>query len=301
MRKKISRTLAICLAVLSVASLAGAEQETARMALGAPEIVYDGTYLRILVPISPKVEDTALIDGSSMDPALWADSLGMIEEAQAAASNLLGVHAQGTLRSGGKAVPDANVYMDVQDGVTISKGFIYTLAPDSPREDLTFDLTVNLVEEIEGPMVEQAKESFAIPDPIAAETASFDTDFVLSDVLTIYQDTTLPESELAPDTSRIDGVFVSSSEEALCILLRYDGNAEFDMALLDAETAASQEPQFMLGNSNWGGTGPRWAVHVFDPVDGLPETITISLSQFINGSDRVTLLVDLSEEEISVL
>lgn len=289
--------LVLCL-LLTIAGLAAAESY-GRFTASDPEIVYDGAYLSVSVDFTPTVDDVALVDGYLLLPDLAEDAA--VREASSAAGTLMGIHTQAQLLSGSQALGNVGpVFFEAQNGKTVTKGFIFVLPPDIPKEQLSVQITADLWAQADGPALERMSLNIPLPEPAPAETARVDTDIALEEILPASWEPLLYGDATPPDHSRLAEVFVSGSGEVLCVQLRFEGGAEYAFFIDEAEGAAIHDPWFILNNTHGAGKASRWVSGVFDPLEGLPDNLNVVLYPQMDSQETATLRIDLSAQTVAL-
>lgn len=184
------------------------------MEMAEPEIVFDGTVLRVSVAFTPLSEEIALVDLWLTDPALHEEPEA--QEALATGAELMGVHAVAALYAGDTQITAERVFFEEQDGRATTKGFIFVLRPDTPREDLMVQIDASLMEMMDGPVLEHTQVRVPVPEAMAVETVTIPADIQLEEVLPNYPNVMMAEEDIPPDWSRLTEVRISRSAEAYC-------------------------------------------------------------------------------------
>lgn len=296
MQKHIVWMLVLCLAGLTCTGIAGAEGAEQRMELHDPIIEYDGTILQVMVEVTTPSEEIALVETDLLNPGL--ENEPEVQEALAAGGTLMGVYVDVELFSGDTKLEDLRVFISGHGGRMMSKGFIYVLTPESPREDLSVHVKAMLQETVGGPALEQAEVRSSVPEPVQAETVTIPADISLLDILP--NNMWLIMDEEAPDRSWLGGAFISSSENAFCLMLFFDGDAEYEIALLNPEDTEPYPYRFSLNNS-WPPRDAEWAVYVFDPVPQMPEKLSVTLNHPSLSHETATIEIDLAAKTVTLV
>ncbi len=277
MRKRIIWMLALCLAVCGCASVAGAAEHEMEMRQLEPAAMYDGTVLRIWVDIEHVSDEVALVESNLLDPRLQEEPEA--KEALATGARLMGVSTEWTVWSDNVPLPEYRVFLYEQHGRVMTAGTIYVLPPDTPHERLTAMVCAALIDPADGSCVEMQGPGIDIPAVVEAETVTFPVDIDL-------------------DGSRVSEVFVSSSSEAFCVFLRCDGEMWPEASFTDRADGGPHPMSFALNEDYNTTTATRWSMYVFEPVQGLPDKITLTL---IDGTNECPIEIDLAGKTASLL
>lgn len=296
MYKRFVSVLLLALALCGGPALAVASQ----MDMGEADILYDGTYLSIAVPFTSPDEGVALVDSALLDPNT-AETQDL-EEARATGATLMGVWAGVELQAANEPYNAPNVFFERQEGRALTRGFIYALDPDVQRDGLVINVSAELCDKPGGPSLAQAKEAITLPRPVEAEVVTFDTELALTDLLPWYGAEMRPEGEVAPDWSVVEAVSVSSSQLALVVQMRLNGDAAYSLvSCKDAATGTALGDQFSLNNVNTDEADVRWISYVLDPVDTLPDALDLTFERPANDTTQLTLRLDLQAQTLTVL
>lgn len=280
MLRRTTRTLALCLALLCCAGLAIAEEGT-QMVFDRIDIQYDGTLMVVKAPLRHADEAKGLLDAYILD--LPEQAVQGEQEMLDSGRELMGVRAHVQLLAGGEPAAEHYVFTSDYDAATgeYAPGFVFLLTPDEPREGLSVQVEANLVETAEGVSIEQVTLPAEVPASMGAETWRIKTD-----VETAW--------------TKVDEVYVSSSQLGLCVFLHADGDFMYEMGIVDPESGEVLEPSFVLVEG-YEVTGPQWSMLAY--LDGkLKEaTVDVRVREPLPGGEYATLRVDLAAETVTVV
>ncbi len=279
MKKRISLMLTLCLAVCGGAGIAQAE-ETAAMAV-TPTLLFDGTILRVEIAAAPPA-GAALVESGLLSPDAAGDP--QVVEAVSTGATLMGVRADVSVHAGNAKLPNLRAQYGGQNGGAMTKGFLYVLTPDAPKDGLTVQAQTELVAEDGGEALDTYSETLPVPAAIPANTASFPVN-------------------IAMGGAKIERVYISSSTEAFCVFLRCDGGTRSE-ARLDSG-GGGMETRFTLDEMR-NSSAMRWSMYVFDPIGAqgaLPGKINLTLSGFTGAANELagTLEIDIAGQSARVL
>lgn len=298
MQKQAIWILVLCLAVAGCTGIAAAEEVSATMTVAPPGIIYDGTYLSVVMALAPMTDKYMLVDAFLLDPMAQAHEPDA-KEALASGKTLIGVDAMATVYSGDTALLERPLYSGMQDGSAMTRGFHFVLAPETPRDNLTIQVEATLYEAVDTPTGQKLAVELTVPEPLAAEIVSIPADIRMEHDTPDY--ISLDGEPQPPDWSEIKEVLISSSQEALCVLVRFEGDWRF-FSPIYTDAAGTRAEGYGYTALPEADTldGPHWTVCEFDTIDTLPDMFTLTLEHARLNDITVTLTVDVINQTVAL-
>ena len=297
MNRQIRYICLVCLLVLAAACTVSAEKDESGMQIitERPVIRYDGTCLIAEITCKPAKEGIRLLGVSSLFEMIEGEE-GTGDALLAEGEKPVGVEVSASLCDAEGAPMEAIhcAFFDRQEAEAYTQGFIFLVSKDVSGKEMNLKFNVNVMDPDTLDVVESLTSNVPVHKEIDAETVSFAAEVALDEVLTSYPDFMMDITP--PDWSRIEEVYVSSSEEQFCVLLYIDGDAEYEVACADAVSGEEYVYAFSLYNLNAETPVPHWVAYAFEPVQTMPEQLMLTINNPSRQDETAAVLVDIAAQ-----